>query len=131
MFVENNDIITGKLDSSLCYNDKNEVFVAICEAVNAIGGNNRTVESVKNCWQTIKMSVKSIDLFRSVLRLRQYGTDRNRSMKSKAGKFFSKEKKSVKKTGGGEAEVNTKIEDILTEEEMKVFSVIKTVFLYV
>ena len=97
MFVENNDIITGKLDSSLRYKDKNEVFIAICEAVNAIGGNNRTVEIVKNCWQTIKKSVKS-----------------------KAGKLFSKEKKSVKKTGGGEAEVNTKIEDILTEEEMNV-----------
>ena len=48
MFVENNDIITGKLDNSLRYKDKNEALVAICEAVNAIGGNNRTMESVKN-----------------------------------------------------------------------------------
>ena len=47
MFVENNDIITGKLDNSLRYKDKNEALVAICEAVNTTIEDILTEEEMK------------------------------------------------------------------------------------
>ena len=103
LFVQHNDFLNAKLDNTVTAKAKNQQYKEICEKVNSVGGNNRTLESIKNNWQTIKKLVKG-----------------------KASNFFAAVKRSVRKTGGGEGEIETeqKIEDVLTEEELMVYHVI-------
>ena len=101
LFIQHNDELTGKFSSQLTNADKAKIYKSIMENVNAIGGNDRTVESVKNKWQLLKADVKN-----------------------KAAKILAKQRKTVRITGGGEAPEDARLEEVLTEAEMGIYSII-------
>ena len=101
LFIQHNDELTGKFSSQLTNADKAKIYKSIMENVNAIGGNDRTVESVKNKWQLLKADVKN-----------------------KAAKILAKQRKTVRITGGGEAPEDGRLEEVLAEAEMGIYSII-------
>ena len=104
LFIQHNDELTGKFSSQLTNADKAKIYKSIMENVNAIVcGNDRTVESVglKNKWQLLKADVKN-----------------------KAAKILAKQRKTVRITGGGEAPKDGRLEEVLAEAEMGIYSII-------
>ena len=101
LFIQHNDELTGKFSTQLTNADKAKIYKSIMENVNAIGGNDRTVESVKNKWQLLKADVKN-----------------------KAAKILAKQRKTVRITGVGEAPEDGILEEVLAEVEMRIYSII-------
>lgn len=81
-FVKNHKVLSAKHSNLITSKRKEELYQEICEAVNAIGIAPRTVESVKDKWQTLK-----------------------RNVKAKRAKFLHQAKREGALTGGGEGNI--------------------------
>ena len=101
LMVQHNDVLQGKFSNTLHAKDKTKLQQEIVDSVNAVGKHGRTWEGIKGKWSNIKFEVKQ-----------------------KAGQVLNEQRKVVRRTGGGEAETTANLEDVLTELEMLVFSII-------
>ena len=59
LFVENNDYLSAKFSPSVTHQGKVELITMIQMRVNAVGQNQRTVESIKEKWQNMKAKIKT------------------------------------------------------------------------
>lgn len=103
LFVEHNELLTSRHSNDVTNKKKKEIFDTIVASVNAVGGNSRTFDSIKEKWQNMKSSVKK-----------------------KASEFHRKQRQSKKRTGGGEGEVDAMetVESILDSAELKVYRIL-------
>lgn len=102
MFVQNNAVLSARHSNEVTQKIKNEIYGRILVAVNACGGQDRSLDSIKDKWQVIK-----------------------RIVKGKASDFLKMQKKERRKTGGGEPEVDVDapVESILSDREILVLSI--------
>lgn len=102
-FVEHNEVLSAKHSSTVTNTLKKGIYETITAKVNAVGGNAREVESVKDKWHALKKGVKA-----------------------KFAKESASQKKTMRRTGGGPLpnESRVKIEEDFEEWERAVLSVI-------
>ena len=96
-FIKKNDVISSKFSDDITLKKKREAYAEIARCVNAIGGNERSVENIKEKWQSMKSLVKK-----------------------KAASFYSQQSKSRNKTGGGELEDLSSIDEHLSPSERRI-----------
>ena len=104
LFVENHDRLVGRFSNDLTHAQKVKIYENIKEQVNAVSTTERSLESIKDKWQTIK-----------------------KALKQKLSNILAKKKKDVRRTGGGEPEVVLTDDDVarqLTDIEMLVYPLI-------
>ena len=58
-FVSKHDLLSAKYSSVTTSKAKKEAYEAIVRQVNAVGGNNRSIEAIKCRWQVLKKIVKA------------------------------------------------------------------------
>lgn len=100
-FVEHNEILNNKHSNDVTQRKKKDAMSAIVGRINAVGGNDRSAESIKDKWQNLKSNVKK-----------------------KAADFFTKLRRAQNQTGGGELQIDTNIEDVLTMSELEIYRII-------
>lgn len=102
-FTEAHDILSCKHTNEVTERRKQLLIEDIQTAVNASGGNNRSINAIKEKWQ-----------------------NERRRVKRKVADFLYSQKQSRVKTGGGISEISptTDPSSILNESEMKVYSTI-------
>lgn len=77
-FVKNHPLLFGKHSNDISQRKKADKLNEILGAINAVGGNNRTLQAVLNKWSDLKKNTKA-----------------------KVAAFYAKQRKSLKRTGGG------------------------------
>ena len=103
-FVLHHDYLVGRFSSTITQAQKNERYGKIVQAVNAVSATERSLESIKDKWQTMKKNVKNI-----------------------LATLLAQKKKDLRITGGGEATVSLEDDDVtqkLTELEMLIYPLI-------
>ena len=101
LIIKNNTVLTGKHSSDITEEDKQKKYAAIQDAVNAVGVCHRTVESIKDKWQTLRKNVKA-----------------------KVAKFFRLKQADARKTGGGGPSDTGDSEPPLTDLETTIYGII-------
>lgn len=99
-FTEKNEILTARHSNEITEKKKREIYSELLNSVNSVGGQERSLEAIKDKWQSIKSSVKK-----------------------KTATFFNKQRQERSRTGGGEAIIE-EIDNVLDEQELRIYKII-------